>query len=163
MLVYLIDVNILAEESRKVPEINSPDQPADQWVMYLIVRESLGMSTGKTGAQCGHVVGMIYDRRDELKDELRAWQREPEPKSEVPKEVLNAINQFNCWKQDHIRKVVLRASDKEWEKVKAEVPHFIVRDAGYTEVPAGSETVIGLWPMKKSQAPKVVRRLQVLK
>lgn len=39
----------------------------------------------------------------------------------------------------------------------------LVVDAGLTEIPSGSETVIGLWPMRKSQVPKTVKRLQVLK
>jgi peptidyl-tRNA hydrolase len=69
------------------------------------------------------------------------------------------------WVKSSFRKVVLRADDKEWEKVKAcpDLTFVTVRDAGLTEVAAGSETVLGIWPMLKSQAPKVLKKLQVLK
>ena len=63
------------------------------------------------------------------------------------------------------RKVVLRASDKEWVKLKEEFngSMVLVIDAGLTEIPSGSETVIGLFPMRKSQCSKTIQRLQVLK
>jgi peptidyl-tRNA hydrolase len=72
---------------------------------------------------------------------------------------------FAEWLDTSFRKVVLRADDKEWEKVKAcpDITYVIVRDAGLTEVEAGSETVIGVFPLRKSQAPKIIKRLQVLK
>ncbi|HVI42684.1 MAG TPA: aminoacyl-tRNA hydrolase [Anaerovoracaceae bacterium] len=123
----------------------------DPWVMYLIVRESLGMGAGKIGAQCGHAVGMMYEKLHGLK------------KQEKNQSVLDKLNTFEAWRNESYRKVVLRADDKEWEKLKAELECFVVRDAGFTEVPAGSETVIGLWPMRKSQVPKIVKKLQVLK
>lgn len=142
----------------------------DPLVMYLIVRESLGMSAGKIGAQCGHAVGMTYEKYIKLKKDLSAVQNQAKDDTVdrfaaelVAKATLDAINYFNCWRQESYRKVVLRASDKEWDKIKAELSCFVVRDAGLTEVAAGSETVIGIWPQRKSQVPKVIKRLQVLK
>ena len=68
------------------------------------------------------------------------------------------------WRGSGYRKVTLAADDKEWEKVKRDYPNDVmVVDAGLTEIPTGSETVIGLWPMRKSQATKTIKRLQVLK
>lgn len=141
----------------------------DPWVMYLIVRESLGMSAGKVGAQCGHAVGMTYEKYIRLKKDLNAMQNQAKSDTVdhvaaelIAKATLDAINYFNCWRQESYRKVVLRASDKEWDKIKAELSCFVVRDAGLTEIKSGSETVIGLWPMRKSQAPKIVRKLQTL-
>jgi peptidyl-tRNA hydrolase len=40
---------------------------------------------------------------------------------------------------------------------------IIVVDAGLTEIKPDSETVIGVHPMRKSEAPKLIKRLQVLK
>jgi peptidyl-tRNA hydrolase len=60
----------------------------------------------------------------------------------------------------------LKADEKEWIKLKQEIkdqPHVIVRDAGLTELEPGTETVIGLWPVRKSKRSKTVARLQVLK
>ena len=48
--------------------------------------------------------------------------------------------------QEHWRVVVLDASDKKFEEAKAAHPEaYVVTDAGYTEVPAGPETVMAWW------------------
>lgn len=132
----------------------------DPWVMYLIVRESLRMGIGKTAAQVGHAVGILS------KVYLRLFTRD---QSLLGEEHLMKISNFENWESAASRKIVLKADDKEWEKIKEEYKQtnsvlgpYIVRDAGLTEIAAGSETVIGLWPIKKSQAPKIVRKLQVL-
>jgi peptidyl-tRNA hydrolase, PTH2 family len=146
----------------------------DPIVMYLIVHESLGMSIGKTAAQCAHASSMLMIEYFEVKDASRIQQKMlqqtlPEPekatilaeyKTSAPK-----LSIYGEWMKSSFRKVVLRASDKEWEKLKEELKDsiLIVRDAGLTEVAAGSETVIGVWPMRKSQRPKTITRLQVLK
>ena len=116
----------------------------DPTVMYLIVRESLNMSLGKTGAQIGHAVGMLHLHYNNSQD-------------------IDMISIFKDWQEESFRKIVLRAKDKDWEKLKAELICVVVRDAGLTEVEPGSETVIGVWPMKKSDRPKILKRLQVLK
>lgn len=146
----------------------------DPIVMYLIVRESLGMSTGKTAAQCAHASQMLTLDYFEMKDKSRALQKKIQDKP-APDEldVLKAmyaeqgrkLSIFGEWMGSSFRKVVLRADDKEWKKIQQDYgAHMImVVDAGLTEIAAGSETVIGLWPMRKSQRPKTIQRLQVLK
>ena len=60
--------------------------------------------------------------------------------------------------------MVLRANDHQFERMKKEVPnHVVVVDAGLTEIDPGSETVLGLWPMRRSTCPKYLTKLQVLK
>lgn len=123
-------------------------------VMYLIVRESLGMGVGKIAAQCGHAVGILHIKYNEQEHE---------------DDILEPVYPSNLkiwyeWQHSSFRKVVLKADDKEWEKIKTEMKDFVlVVDAGLTEIPSGSETVIGLWPMYKSDCPKLIKRLQVLK
>lgn len=134
----------------------------DPIVMYLIVRESLGMSSGKIGAQCAHASQMMllrYLAFKEAFDYTAAAHDEPHMK-----EAFHKICEFKSWLDTSFRKVVLRADDKEWAKIKAAFDnHVLVVDAGLTEIASGSETVIGLWPMRKSLVPKLVKRLQVLK
>src|SRR3990167_5368692 len=87
----------------------------DSWVMYLIIRYSLGMSAGKIGAQCGHAVGMIYEKYIDIN---------------IPSSILqeaHLINAFSDWKSELYRKIVLKADDKEWEKIKKELSCFVVR------------------------------------
>ena len=129
--------------------VSRASQP-DPWVMYLIARQSLNMSSGKLAAQAGHAVGMMYDYYSCL------WLIQMNEDQQV------MFDNFFQWKTKSFRKVTLKAKEGEWEKVKDQCYCFLVKDAGLTEVDPGSETVIGLWPMKKSQAPRLIRKLQVL-
>jgi PTH2 family peptidyl-tRNA hydrolase len=130
--------------------------------MYLIVRESLGMSIGKTSAQTAHASQMLLLKYLDFKksfDYVAASHGEPNMKKNFHK-----VCDFQFWLDSSFRKVVLKADDKEWVKVKAEFTDYVlVVDAGLTEIASGSETVIGLWPMRKSEVPKVIKKLQVLK
>ena len=78
-------------------------------------------------------------------------------------EMSRRLSIFGEWLSTSYRKVTLTANDKEWAKIKAEPMYkAMVIDAGLTQIPAGSETFIGLWPMRKSQRPKCIKRLQAL-
>ncbi len=145
-----------------MPEIKNPfdeddliearkDQE-DPWILYLVVRESLNMSPGKVAAQVGHAVGMLYSYV------INMWERG----ILLPEETEQLAN-IEAWHKESYRKIVLRADKNEWFKIQKELDYFVVRDAGLTQVEAGSETVMTFLPMKKSQAPKVIKRLQVLK
>ncbi len=140
-----------AVEARK----NQPDPI----VMYLIVRKSLPMSAGKIAAQVGHAVEMLNDQYHNM--------NLPGPFDLVLSESMQALEKkaawFTAYKNTSYRKVVLVAKDGEWEKLKMLPDHVVVIDAGLTEIAPNSETVIGLWPMLKSAAPDVVRKLQSLK
>jgi len=149
-------------------DYNSPQEVAkranqeDPIIMYLIVRESLldSMSRGKIGAQCAHASQMLLLQWHEfaMADLKSSYYGLPPFSREV-------YELFQEWLDGSFRKVVLKADDKEWEKVKTMVPlknRVVVIDAGLTDVEPGSETVIGLCPMRKSTVPKIVKRLQLL-
>jgi PTH2 family peptidyl-tRNA hydrolase len=133
----------------------------DPWVMYLIVRDSLGMGAGKVGAQCGHAVGKLYDYYERLNADCNnQWADKRGPEWDEKFEMRNA---FSSWKDDSFRKVVLKAKESKWEKLKEGLVCTVVRDAGLTEVASGSETVLGVWPMRKSERPQLIKKLQTLK
>jgi peptidyl-tRNA hydrolase len=147
-----------------ITDYNSPEErekrmlQEDPIVMYLVVHE-IGMSAGKLAAQCGHAVGMLHIKQSEFTAENN--------KSPFP-EVQDKLNIWDEWLHNSFRKVVLTANDKKWAKLKERLPelkfqHVMVVDSGLTEIPYGSETVIGIWPMRKSQAPQVIKKLQALK
>lgn len=124
----------------------------DPIVMYFIVKESLNMSIGKTAAQCAHASQMLLLKYFNLQNK------------DLTKSEIEQVDIFDDWLDSSFRKVVLRADDKEFEKVKTECKNkVVVKDNGLTEIAAGSETVIGLMPIYKSKAPKCIKRLQVLK
>lgn len=124
------------------------DQETDPLTCYLIVNEQLGMSIGKVAAQTAHAMQYLLAK-------FYGWQNE-----ELTDRAI--VRDFDEWMKGNHRKVVLKAEPKEWEKLK-ELPHVLVIDAGLTEIPTGSETCIGLFPMRKSEVPKIIKRLQTLK
>lgn len=150
----------------------------DPIVMYLIVHESLGMGVGKTAAQAAHASQMLTLKYFTMKEASSTLQKQMQPLLNAPPdakemaklkaayvELARPLSIMGEWLNSSFRKVVLRASDKEWAKLKEEFKDSMVMvvDAGLTEIAAGSETFIGLWPMRKSQRPKSIQRLQVLK
>lgn len=130
------------------------EREKDPWMMYLVVNTSLGMSPGKVAAQVGHAVGMMYEEYASLVLKL----------GNVNKNVnWEGFYKFNSWKKDHHSKVVLAANEEEWKQLLEEEKCFVVRDAGFTEIASGSETVIGLWPRQKSKCSDLLRSLKLLK
>lgn len=143
---------------------HSRDHQDDPLVMYLIVRETVTMGVGKTASQCAHASQMLQLKYSDLIEETinNIYKTALE---DIPQEILDKLNVFDKWVNSSFRKVVLKADDKEWAKLKLEFKDsmVLVVDSGLTEVSPNTETVIGLWPMYKSQVPKVVQRLQALK
>lgn len=131
----------------------------DKLYMYLVVRKSLNMGPGKIGAQCGHAVQLILDYDKNLR----------RLKKEVTEEQKNKTIRMDIWKDRKANggfaKIVIGADDKEWEYLKTEAANYdpvIVTDAGNTEVPAGSETVMALFPMLKSERCNKLKRMRLL-
>jgi peptidyl-tRNA hydrolase len=163
-------------EDRNSPEAMAARAgQADPIVMYLIIRESLEMSPGKIAAQCSHASQMLtlkYFHEKSRQAELSTlWGRFKKivndffTKGEMPKEQLEQnLDLFETWLDTSFRKVVLRADDHRFERLRAENPnHVVVVDAGLTEIAPGSETVLGLWPMYRSTCSKYLSKTQVLK
>lgn len=167
-------ISILVMKDHESPEAaEARASQEDPIVMYLIVHETLNMGVGKTAAQCAHASQMLTLQYFEMKDKSRNLQKQLDMRDAEKVEILKAeytklarpISIMGEWLNSSFRKVVLKADDKEWNKLKEEFKGSMVMvvDAGLTEIPSGSETVIGLWPMRKSQVPKSVKKLQVLK
>ena len=137
----------------------------DPLTMYIAVRESLNMSLGKTCIQVGHVTQRLQQKYQELFNEADSY-LDPIYRDIgyelIPKDILDKLNIYNDWVKVGIRKVSLRADEKEWVKLKELPDHILIVDAGHTELAPGTETVIGFWPMLKSQRPKILKRLQAL-
>jgi peptidyl-tRNA hydrolase len=157
---------------------NEPEVDEDPVVMYLIVHESLNMGMGKTAAQCAHASQMLTLKYFTMKETSSGLQKQMYPLLNLPpdqsamakmkaaySELSRPLSIMGEWLNSSYRKVVLRASDKDWAKLKEEFKDsmVLVVDAGLTEIAAGSETVMGLWPIRKSKVSKTVKRLQVLK
>lgn len=138
-------------------EIDKRASQEDPIVMYLIVNEELNMSIGKTGAQCAHGAQILLLKNiQEQKDMMSASSPYEQERFDL----------FNDWLNNSFRKVVLKASKQEWNRLIEELPindYSIVIDAGLTEIATGSNTVLAVMPMYKSKVPKCIKRLQLLK
>ena len=97
--------------------------------MVLVTRKDLTLSKGKLAAQCGHAA---------VECALKA-------KRESPKTLEK-------WRTNGARKVVLEAPSLDALKrlfgaaQAAGIIAYMVRDAGHTEIPSGTVTVVGLGP-----------------
>jgi len=131
------------------------DNEENPLVMYLVVNKDLEMSVGKTAVQVAHAachLTMTYYTGEGLGGSDLAAKK----------------GLFKAWmKEGNYRKVSLEAHNKEFNQLVKEFEEdpftCVVTDAGYTEIPAGSTTVLGIWPMRKNDAPKSIKRLQSLK
>lgn len=141
----------LSKVYKACPELIEDMTDENPLVVYSIIRKSLGMSVGKIASQCQHAIQYFIDKYFQYVDDFHLGNSE-----------FNS--RFLKWKDSSTHtKITLEASDNEWEKLKLEYDPIIVVDAGKTEIPAGSETVMILWPMFRSERSKLLKRLQNLK
>ena len=126
----------------------------DPIVQYYIVRKDITMSTGKVCAQIAHAAQMFFQAYIQQKQALCI------PKGGKP---LIYTTLTEKWMAGNFCKVVLAGKKKDFEKIKKTLDVFVVRDAGFTEIQPGTETVIVTWPMLRSKRPKILKRLQTLK
>lgn len=147
--------------------IKARKEQEDPWCMYLVVRDSLGMGVGKACAQVGHAVGIMYGQFSKLEEHIQELMAVHEANASLTndeREKFILYDEFYSWQEDSFRKIVLKAKDSQWDRLKnLESAAYVVKDAGLTEIEPGSETVIGFWPMRKSQRANLLRKLQVLK
>lgn len=113
--------------------------------MVLVVRHELGLSAGKTAVQVAHAAVMLA-----LDDKVRRRR------------------EFRSWLDQGQRKVALKVEtlgELEALQRKAEglgLPTVIVQDAGLTEVPPGTKTVLGIGPGTSGAIDRVTGNLPLL-
>jgi PTH2 family peptidyl-tRNA hydrolase len=108
----------------------------------ILVRKDLGMSKGKIAAQVAHAAVDASSRTD--------------------KKLVSA------WRSEGMKKVVLKVSDEKelldyWHMAKAaKLATALIKDAGHTQVAAGSITCLGIGPDKDEKIDKITGNLKVL-
>jgi peptidyl-tRNA hydrolase, PTH2 family len=109
----------------------------------IVMRGDLPISRGKIAAQACHASLGSYQRADE--------------------------RIIKKWQQEGGKKVVIKVNDlKElfeiYELVKAtDMPFFLVRDAGHTELPESTVTCLGVGPDDDEKIDKITKDLKLLK
>ena len=119
------------------------NEMSEELVLYLIVRIDLKMGRGKIAAQCGHATQDLL---------LRCRSRE-------------ALRDYICGASP---KIVLKVNnEEEMDTIRKEcrdlglLTHQVI-DVGRTQVPAGSKTVLGVGPVRKSIVPQSIKNLKLL-
>ena len=127
------------EENNSEEDEDSSNEPLK---MVFVVNDSLKMGKGKIAAQCCHACLGSYLRAKP--ENIKAW---------------NRIGQA---------KIVVRADDDEalFEVVamakSLSLPHYLVQDAGRTQIAAGSYTVVGIGPERVSKIDKVTSKFKLM-
>ena len=115
------------------------------WKLVVLARGDLGLSKGKLAAQVGHAA---------VECALKAQRYDAKG--------------FEAWRRSGQKKTVLRvASEKEYYPLKAAaeaagLSTALIKDAGHTEIPAGTVTVLGIGPGDEVTVDKVTGHLSLL-
>ncbi|CAH6420143.1 Peptidyl-tRNA hydrolase 2 [uncultured virus] len=97
--------------------------------MYIVVNNSVKMDKGKIAAQVGHAVMMATEYMIQIDDHL-----------------------YRKYKQGGMTKIVLKADKETIDDLEARFTNiFVVRDAGRTQIAAGTLTAIAFLPMTENQ------------
>jgi len=110
----------------------------------IIVREDLRMSVGKLAAQVAHGSVAAAER---ARMECAGW--------------------FKAWLAEGQKKVVLKASNDEIYRMRDDaselmIPNELIQDAGLTELPPGTITVLAIGPAPDELIDRLTRHLPLL-
>jgi len=170
------------EEDESESEASLPE-----YKMVLIVRKDLNMSGGKIAAQVSHAVHRLlqkgYRDTEEYKKTYKKVLVEDLKVDEKAVEELvveekngstsscndNSLSLRNIciWESTGCKKITLQVESfeellgirkKVKEREKSDIiPTATIRDAGHTEIPPGTTTVLGLGPCEESLLNEVLR------
>ena len=116
-----------------------------KYKQVIAVRTDLGMSKGKTAVQVAHGSVSAGERaRVTSQDVWKAWFREGQKKVAV--KVASEEEIFE-----------LRNA-----AVDLQIPFAVIQDAGMTELPPGTTTVIGIGPAKAEDVDRITGELKLL-
>jgi len=126
-------------------EVVSLTERAFTYKQVIAVRTDLGMSRGKIAVQVAHgSVSAAEQARVHQQDTWKAWLREGQKKVAVKVSSEEELLE--------LRRLAVGHS----------LPHALIRDAGMTELPPGTITVLGIGPAKTEVIDEVTGELKLL-
>ena len=118
----------------------------DEIVQYFVVNSEIDISKGKLAVQIAHASTMIIMDICLFKNTKK-----------------NMDLLWNWYSNYNQKKIILRGKLKDLIKLRDKCRFYCVVDKGYNELPPETFTCVGLPPMKRSEAQKYVKRLQLYK
>ena len=116
-----------------------------KYKQVIAVRTDLGMSRGKMAVQVAHGAVSAAERTRVSKQDIwKSWMREGQKKVAVKVQSEEEL------------------TDLMREAVNQNITYSIIRDAGMTELPPGTMTVIAIGPAKADEINKVTGDLKLL-
>jgi len=116
-----------------------------EYKMVIVARKDLKLSPGKLAAQVAHAaVACAFSTKK------------------------NNSKWFNIWQNEGAKKAVVKADNVDdffSLKEKAErlkIAAFIIEDAGHTEIPKGTKTVLGIGPAPSNLIDQITGELSIL-
>lgn len=114
---------------------------SEKFKQVIILREDIEMSKGKQISQACHASLEAYKKSD--KDSISKWESTGSKKI-----VLSSGNQ--------------KMEDLYSRMERNDIPAYLVKDAGKTEVKPGTITAIGAGPTKESKINEITGELQLI-
>ena len=116
-----------------------------EYKMVIVTRKDLDLSPGKLAAQAAHAaVACAFSTKKNNSKWFNNWQNEGAKKAVVK---VESIDDFYSLKE-------------KAEQLK--IAAYIIEDAGHTEIPAGTKTVLGLGPAPSKAIDQVTGELPLL-
>ena len=109
----------------------------------IVIRNDLGMTTGKKCVQCAHASLGVYKKTN--KSLIKKWE------SEGQKKVVLEVNS-----KEELLKLYKQAK-------KEKIACFLVEDAGLTELKPGTTTALGIGPDDEKKIDKMTGSLKLFK
>ncbi len=119
--------------------------PTEELTMVLVTRQDLQLSRGKLAAQCAHAA---------VECALSAKRSDPRA---LDKYLKRGARKIVCKVPDIVALKQVHSRAK-----KAGLVCHLVTDAGHTEIPPGTETVVGIGPGPREQIDKITGQLSLM-
>ena len=108
----------------------------------IVVRKELKLGVGKVASQVAHAaIGAMKKIDDAI---VEKWETEGSKKVVLKVDDLRGFKQI----ESRIKKVG--------------IPYFLVKDAGLTQLKAGTVTALGIGPVKENEIDKITGKLKLL-
>jgi PTH2 family peptidyl-tRNA hydrolase len=118
------------------------DRAGTDYKMVIVLRAELRLTPGKAAAQVAHAaVSLVREGERRRGDWLAAWDRAGQKKIVLLVDTLDELESLR-------RRAVNRG-----------IPAVLVEDAGFTEVPPGTKTCLGLGPAPSTEIDPITRSL----